>query len=85
MKYIEKKFNLQLFFSSHCFMNIYPRLRYHALPAFLKRLALKNNCMCNRDNAHDADILTDEKLTKRSEQQTKQKLRQTSQKILKLI
>ena len=24
--------------------------------------------MCNRDNAHDVDILPDEKITKRSEQ-----------------
>ena len=28
-------------FSSHCFMNIFFRLSYHALPAFLKLLVLK--------------------------------------------
>ena len=37
------------------------------MPAFLKIFVLKNNCMCNRDNAHDVDIFLDEKITKRSE------------------
>ena len=48
-------------------MNIHSRLSYHALPAFLKLRVLKNNCMCNRDNAHDVDIFPDEKIMKRSE------------------
>ena len=48
-------------------MNIHSRLSYHVLPAFLKLLVLKNKCMCNRDNAQDVDIFTDEKITKRSE------------------
>ena len=48
-------------------MNIHSRLSYHALPAFLKLRVLKNNCMCNRDNAHDVDIFPDAKLTKKSE------------------
>ena len=51
-KYIEKKFNLVVF-SSHCFTNIYSLLGYHVLPTSLKLLVLKNNCMCNRDNACD--------------------------------
>ena len=33
-----KKFNLQLFFSSHCFTNIYSLWSYHVLPASLKLL-----------------------------------------------
>ena len=36
-KYIEKKFNLQLFFP-HCFMNIYSLRGCHVLPASLKLL-----------------------------------------------
>ena len=48
-------------------MNIHSQLSYDALPAFLKLLALKNNCMYNRDNAHDIDIFPDKKITKRSE------------------
>ena len=66
MKYIEKKFNLVVF-SSHHFMNIHCHLSYHVLPTFLKLHVLKNNCLCNRDNAHDIDIFPDEKITKRSE------------------
>ena len=42
-------------------------MNYHALPVFLKVLILKNNCMCNRDNAHDVDISSDKKITKRIE------------------
>ena len=67
MKYIEKKFNLQLFFSSHHFMKIHSCLSYHVLPAFLKLRALRNNCMCNRDNAHDTDIFPGKKIAKRIE------------------
>ena len=48
-------------------MNIHSYLSYHALPAFLKLLVLKNNCMCNRGNGHDIDIFSDEKITKKSE------------------
>ena len=48
-------------------MNIHARLSYHVLIAFLKLRVLKNNCICNRDNAHDADIFPDVKITKRSE------------------
>ena len=48
-------------------MNIHSRLSYHALPTFLKLLLLKNNCICNRDNAHDIDIFPAEKTTKRGE------------------
>ena len=43
-------------------MNFHSRLSYHALSTFLK-LVLKNNCMCNRDNAHDVDIFPDKKVT----------------------
>ena len=53
-------------------MNIHSCLSYHVLPAFLKLCVLKNNCMCNRDNAHDVDIFPDEKITKRSEPTTNQ-------------
>ena len=48
-------------------MNIHSHSIYHKLPIFLKLLVLKNNCMCNQDNAHDVDIFPDEKITKRSE------------------
>ena len=66
-KYIEKKFNLVVFFSHH-FMNIHSRLSYHTLLTFLKLLILKKkNCICNRDNAYDVDIFPDEKITQRSE------------------
>ena len=38
------------------------------LPAFLKHFVLKkNNCKCNRDNAHDVHIFPDEKIPKKSE------------------
>ena len=47
-------------------MNIHSHLSYHALPS-LRLLVLKKNCMCNRDNVHDVDIFSDEKITKRSE------------------
>ena len=67
MKYIEKKFNLQLFFSSHRFINIHSRLSYHGPPTFLKLLELKNEPQSNRGNAHAVDIFPDEKITKRSE------------------
>ena len=48
-------------------MNIHSCLSYYALLTFLKLCVLKNNCMCNRDNAHDVDIFPDEKITKTSE------------------
>ena len=41
--------------------------------------------MCNRDNAHDLDIFLDKKSRREVNQQTKQKPRQTSRKVLKLI
>ena len=62
-----KEIKLSVVFSSYRFMNIHSRLSYQALPAFLKLLVLKNNCMCNRDNAHDIDIFPDKKITKRNE------------------
>ena len=55
-KYIEKKFNL-VTFSSHCFTNIYSLQGYHirgSYPPPSNFLFRKNNCMCNRDNAHAA-------------------------------
>ena len=64
-------------------MNIHSRLSYHARPAFLK-LVLKNNCMCNRDNAHDVDILPDEKITTRSEPANQAKTKTNIAKGLKI-
>ena len=81
MKYIEKKFNLVVF-SSHCFMNIDSRLSYHVLPTFLK-LVLKNNCMCNQDNAHDVNIFPDEKNMNRSEPKNQAKTKTNIAKGLK--
>ena len=65
MKYIEKTFNLKLFFlSTISFTNIYSLLGYHALPPtslkLLDFLFRKDNCMCNRDNACDVAACPDE-------------------------
>ena len=43
-------------------MNFHSRLSYHMLPTFLKLLVLKNNCICNQDNARDVDIFPNEKI-----------------------
>ena len=73
-EYIEKKFNLQLFFLptvSWTFIlsgatTCYPRRPWN----FLFR---KNNCMCNRDNACDVATCPDEQNTKRSDQTNQEK------------
>ena len=60
MKYIEKKFNLQLLFLptvSRTFILSWATTRYPPPWNFLFR---KNNCMCNRDNAHDIAACPDE-------------------------
>ena len=59
-KYIEKKFNLQLFFLptvSRTFILSWATTRYPPPWNFLFR---KNNCMCNRDNARDVAACPDE-------------------------
>ena len=59
-KYIEKKFNLQLFFLptvSWTFILSRATTRYAPPWNFLSR---KNNCMCNRDNARDVAACADE-------------------------
>ena len=59
-KYIEKKFTLQLFFLptvSQTFILSWATTRYPPPWNFLFR---KNNCMCNRDNAHDVAACPDE-------------------------
>ena len=67
MKYIEKKFNLQLFFLPtvlRTFILSSATMRYPPSWNFSFR---KNNCMCNRDNACDVATCPDECSTKRSE------------------
>ena len=64
-------------------MNIHSSLNYHALSAFLKLCVLKNNCICNRDNAHDIDIFPDEKITKKSEPTNQAKTKTNIMKGLK--
>ena len=59
-KYIEKRFNLQLFFLStvsRTFILSRATTRYPLPRNFLFR---KNNCMCNRDNARDVAACPDE-------------------------
>ena len=56
-------------------MNIYSLLSYHALPAFLKLLVLKNNCICNQDNACDIAACPDNKAQREKSQQIKHKSR----------
>ena len=59
-KYIEKKFNLQLFFLptvSRTFIFSWTTTRYPPPSNFLFR---KNNCLCNRDNARDVAACSDE-------------------------
>ena len=59
-KYIEKKFNLQLFFLptvSRTFILSWATTRYPPPWNFLFR---KSNCMCNRDNARDGAACPDE-------------------------
>ena len=59
-KYIEKKFNLQLFFLlavSRTFILSWATTRYLPRWNFLLR---KNNCMCNRDNACDVAACPEE-------------------------
>ena len=56
-KYIEKRFNLQLFFLStvsRTFILSRATTRYPLPRNFLLR---KNNCMCNRDNARDVPLV----------------------------
>ena len=84
-KYIEKKFNFQLFFlptALHTFILSRATMRY--LPPW-NVLFRKNNCVCNRDNAYDVAawvrwIKHKEKWTK----QTKYKPRWTPWKVFKL-
>ena len=64
-------------------MNIHSHLSYRMLSAFLKLLVLKNNCMCNGDNAHDVDIFPDEKIMKRSESKKQRKTKTNNVKGLK--
>ena len=66
MKYIEKKFNLQLFFL--------PIVHEHSLflglpqaTCLLKTSCFEKRTACHCDNAHDIDIFPDEKIMKRSE------------------
>ena len=80
-----KEILLTFVFSSHHFTNIHSRLSYHTLPAFLKLRVLKNKCMCNRDNAHDVIFSPKKKSRREVNQRIKQKSRQTSGKVLKLI
>ena len=66
MKYIEKKFTLQLFFLptvSWTFILSWATTRYLPPWNFFFR---KTNCMCNRDNACDVAACPDEFSTKRS-------------------
>ena len=66
-KYSQKKFNLQLFFLptvSQKFILFWATMRYPPPSNFLFR---KNNCMYNRDNAHDVTACPDEQSTKRCE------------------
>ena len=59
-KHTEKKFNLQLFFLPtvlRTFILSWATTRYLPSWNFLFR---KNNCMCNRDNAHDIAACSDE-------------------------
>ena len=59
-KYIEKKFNLQLLFLPTVLWALIPfkaTMRYPPPWNFLFR---QNNCMCNRDNAHDIAACPDE-------------------------
>ena len=46
-----------------------PLFHEHSLSLELPRTTclLKTSCMCNRNNAHDVDIFSDEKITTRSE------------------
>ena len=88
-KYIEKKFNLQLFFLptvSRTFILSWATTRYPPPWNFLFR---KNNCMYNRDNAHDVTTCPDEQSTKRSEPNKPStnfvKGLQTSWKVFKLL
>ena len=66
-------------------MNIQSHLSYYALPT-LKLPVFKNNCMCNRDNAHDVDdvdIFPNEKITKRSEPKNQAKTKTNTTKGFK--
>ena len=55
-KYIEKKFNLLLFFLSILSWTFTLAWATKGFPLSLNFLIWKMNCMSNRDNAHDVDI-----------------------------
>ena len=57
MKYIEKKFSLLFFFFPLFHQHLFsPGLPPCYLPPW-NFLFRKNNCMCNRDNAHDVPLV----------------------------
>ena len=60
MKYIEKKFNLQLLFLPTALQALIPFRATTCYPPPWNFLFRQNNCMCNRDNAHDIAACPDE-------------------------
>ena len=68
LRYFERStLKRNLIYSCFFFPSFHEHSLSLSLPAFLKLRVLKNNCMCNGDNAHNVDVFPDEKITKRSE------------------
>ena len=63
-KYIEKKYNLQMFFLPIILWTFTLAWANTCCPPSYIFLFWKKNCMCNQDNAHDVDIFPDEKMMK---------------------